>query len=149
MAEPGRLDAAGADGPRCPGDLIIEVVGRSGTRAVVRIAGRLDARAAPTLARELAAATRSPRGRPSRLAIDLSGVTYIDGDGLQVLLDAQDRLTADSGDLELLAPTAAVVGLLHEAHIHGTAVRPGMERPVSGLTWDGSLFDGRPAPPIQ
>ncbi|WP_420122940.1 STAS domain-containing protein [Nakamurella sp.] len=80
------------------------------------------------------------------MAIDLSGVTFIDGAGLQVLLDLQDRLAGLSGELELLSPTPAVVGLLHEAHIHGTAGLPGTDDPASGLAWDGSPFGGRPAP---
>ena len=149
MAQPRRSDSAGADRPGQPGNLIIQVVAHSGARRVIRVAGRLDARAAPALARELAAAAPSPGGGPPQLAIDLSGVTYIDGTGLQVLLDAQERLTADSGALELLSPTPAVVGLLHEAHIHGTAGLPGTDCSASGLAWDGSLLDGRAAPPIR
>lgn len=153
MAEPRRRDPADLDGPADRAapliGLTIEVGGYSGARTVVRIAGRLDARAAPLLARELAAATRSSRLRPPQLAIDLSGVTFIDGAALQVLLDAQDRLTAEAGELELLAPTAAVVRLLHEAHIHGTADRPSTDSPEDGLAWDGSPLDGRVLPHIR
>lgn len=149
MAVPRRSDTADAGWPCRPAGLTIEVAGHSGARTVVRIAGRLDARAAPVVARQLADATRSPRRGPPRLAIDLSGVTYIDGTGLQVLLDAQDRLADEAGELELLSPTPAVVGLLHEAHIHGTAGLSGTDCPASGLAWDGSQFDGRAAPPIQ
>lgn len=144
MAEPWRTDAAGPDRIGRPSGLSLRVVGHSGGRTVVHVAGRLDARAAPTLARELAAATPPPRRGPPQLAIDLSGVTYIDGAGLQVLLDLQDDLAARSGELELLAPTPAVVGLLHEAHIHGTAGRPAADAP--GHAWDGSPFGGRPRP---
>lgn len=147
MAEPWRPDAAGPERMGRPGDLSIRVRGRSGARTVVHVAGRLDARAAATLARELAAATPPPRRGPPQLAIDLSGVTYVDGAGLQVLLDLQDHLAAQSGELELLAPTPAVVGLLHEAHIHGTAALPGTDGPGSGLAWDGSPFGGRPGLP--
>jgi anti-sigma B factor antagonist len=144
-----RPDAAGADRICLPGRLIIEVAGRSGTRTVVRVAGRLDARAAPALARELVLATPPPRRGPPQVAIDLSGVTYVDGAGLQVLLDAQDRLAGQSGELELLSPTPAVVRLLHEAHLHGTASLPRMDDSGSGRGWNGSSFGGRPDPPIR
>jgi anti-sigma B factor antagonist len=147
MAEPQRQEPARADRPYLAADLTIEVVGRSGARTVVRIAGRLDAVAAPTVARELVEATRSPRRGPPQLAVDLSGVTYVDGAGLQVLLDAQDRLTLESGELELLAPTAAVVRLLHEAHIHGTAGLTAADQLSTGLAWDGTPLDGRVGSP--
>ena len=146
MAEPWRPAVAGSERIGRPGGLSIQVLGRSGGRTVVRVAGRLDARAAATLARELAAATPPPRRGPPQLAIHLSGVTFIDGAGLQVLLDLQDQLAARSGELELLSPTPAVVGLLHEAHIHGTAGLPDADDPGSGLAWDGSPFGGRPGP---
>lgn len=148
MAEPFRPETAGADRMGHPGGLAVEVVGRAGTRAVVRVAGRLDARAAPTLARELAAAIPPPRRGPPRLVIDLSGVTYIDADGLQVLLDAQDRLAGQAGELELLSPTPGIVGLLHEAHLHGAAGVSGRDGRRSGPAPGGSPFDGRSGPPI-
>lgn len=145
MAEPVRRLPAGADRIGRPGGLVIEVVGRAGARTVVRIAGRLDARTAPSLARELAAATPSPRRGPPQLAIDLSGVTYVDDAGLQTLLDAQDRLVAQSGELELLSPTPAVVGLLHAAHIHGTA---GLSEPdCAGPAIVVDPLADRPTPP--
>ena len=147
MAQPLRPDADGADRTSRARGLLIRVVGHSGARPVVRIAGRRDAGAAPILAHALAAATPAPRRGPPRLAIDLSGVTYIDGAGLQVLLDLQDRLAGLSGELELLAPTPAVVGLLHEAHIHGTAGLPGTDCPGSVPASDGSPFGGRPGLP--
>lgn len=147
MAEPWRPEPAALDRIRRPSGLSIRVVGHSGARTVVRVVGRLDTRTAPTLAHELAAAIPAPRRGPPQLAIDLSGVTFIDGAGLQVLLDLQDRLAGFSGELELLSPTPAVVGLLHEAHIHGTAGLPGTDWPGSGLAWDGSPFGGRPGPP--
>lgn len=146
MAEPLRPHPASTDRMGYPEDPIVQVVGRAGTRTIVRVAGRLDARAAPTLARELVAATPPPRRGPPRLAIDLSGVTYLDGAGLQVLLDAQDRLAAQSGELELMSPTPAVVGLLHEAHLHGTAGTSGMDHPGSGPGGDGPLRNGWSAP---
>lgn len=141
MAEPQRRAPSRADRSRGTADLTVEVAGRSGTRIVIRVTGRLDARVAPTLARELAEATRSPRRGPPRIALDLSAVTYIDVVGLQVLLDAQDRLAAESGELELLSPTAAVVRLLHEAHLHGTSPTTAAERKAPGMTRNGSPVD--------
>jgi len=149
MAQPLRPDAAGADRTNRPHGLMIRVVGHSGARTVVLISGRLDARAAPILARELAAATPAPRRGPPQLAIDLSGVRYIDGAGLQVLLDVQDRLAGQSGELELLSPTPAVVGLLHEAHLHGTAGSSVVDGCGSGPASGGSASDGPLGPPIR
>ena len=149
MAQARRSDPTGAAPPAGPAELTIEVAAPGGGRTVVRIAGRLDARTAPDLARALATATPAPRRGPPQLAIELSGLRYVDGTGLQVLLDAQDRLAAESGELELLSPTPAVVGLLHDAHIHGTAGLPGSDCPADGLAWDGSPFDGSAAPPIH
>ncbi|HEY5882065.1 MAG TPA: STAS domain-containing protein [Nakamurella sp.] len=142
MAEPDRREPTRADRSSGSTELTVDAAGRSGTRTVIRVAGRLDARFAPTLARELADAARSSRRGPRRVALDLSGVTYIDILGLQVLLDAQDRLTAESGELELLSPTAAVIRLLHEAHLHeahlqeahlqSTCASTGTDRTVPG-----------------
>lgn len=131
MAQPWRPDAAGPDRAGRPDGLSVRITAGPGARTVVQIAGRLDARAAATLASTLAAATPPARRGPPELAIDLSGLTGIDGAGLQVLLDLQDRLAGRSGELEILSPTPAVIGLLHEADLHGTADLRGIDRPGS------------------
>jgi anti-sigma B factor antagonist len=107
MAEPHRQPASAA--ARSPGSptVTIMVAGRAGAGTLVRIVGRLDAREAPRVARELAAVNRLPRRGPPRLTLDLSGVSYLDDTGLEVLLQLQDRLAAQGGELELQSPTAA------------------------------------------
>lgn len=123
MAQPHRHQA-GAGGPSAdPSTVTILAAGRPGGGTLIRIVGRLDATAAPRLARELAAVNRLPRRGPPRLTLDLSGVSFLDDAGLEVLLDLQDRLAAESGELELQSPTADVVRLLHEAHLYGSAGR--------------------------
>ena len=130
MADPHRQPASAA--ARSPGSptVTIMVAGRAGAGTLVRIVGRLDAREAPRVARELAAVNRLPRRGPPRLTLDLSGVSYLDDTGLEVLLQLQDRLAAQGGELELQSPTAAVVRLLHEAHLHGAA---GLRAPAREL----------------
>ncbi len=142
MAEPHRPAPAHVHRPHGHSSMTITVAGRAGARTVVRVAGKLDGRVAPRLARELAAAARSSRRGPARLALDLSGVTYVDGACLQVLLDLQDRLATEFGELELLSPTAAVVRLLHEAHLQGP-VRSGRPVPGDGC---GCVHNGRSGP---
>ena len=124
MAEPHRHPTSGVDRSPDPSTVTILVAGRSGGTILVRIVGRLDAHAAPRLSRELAAASRLLRRGPPRLTLDLSGISYLDDACLEVLLELQDRLAVESGELELQSPTAAVVRLLHEAHLHGSARRP-------------------------
>jgi anti-sigma B factor antagonist len=121
MAQPDRPGWNGARRTLEPPTVSVLVAGRSGGDVLVRIVGRLDRQAAPRVARELATLGRPPRRTPLRLTLDLSGVSYLDEAGLTVLLNLQDRLLAQSGDLELQAPTAAVVRLLHETYLHGAA----------------------------
>lgn len=120
MAQPDRREVAGLSRRDAPAVSVL-VAGRSGGDALVRIIGRLDRHAAPRVAGELAAAGRLPRRGPPRLTLDLSEVSFVDEAGLQMLLDLQDRLVAESGELVLQSPTAAVIRLLHEAHLHGPA----------------------------
>jgi anti-anti-sigma factor len=86
---------------------------RSGV-VVLLVSGDLVAETAATLQRRLSETlARGSRGR--RVAVDLSGVTTITAAGLDVLLDAQERLDAEGGRLELLAPSSPVILLLHDA----------------------------------
>jgi len=123
MAEPHRHQPSGVDRSPDPSTSTVLIARRPGGGTLIRIVGRLDAQSAPRLSRELAAAGRLPRRGPRRLTLDLSDVTYLDDIGLEVLLELQDRLVAESGELELQSPSAAVVRMLHEAHLHGSARR--------------------------
>jgi anti-anti-sigma factor len=131
MAHPDRPEVIGSS-HKDPPEVSVLVAGRSGGDTFVRIVGRLDENSAPRVNRELAAVGRLHRRGPPRLVLDLSGVSYVDEAGLQVLLDLQERLVAESGDLVLQSPTAAVIRLLHEAHTDGTARRPPAAGPVAG-----------------
>ena len=143
MAEPHQPEPARGHPSFGSASMSIEVVGKAGARTVVRVSGHLDGRVAPRLARELASAARSPRRSPPRLALDLSGVTYVDGACLQVLLDLQERLAAEYGELELLSPTAAVVRLLHEADLRETSGPVGVDRATPRAAPNGSPIDVR------
>jgi anti-anti-sigma factor len=80
---------------------------------VLQVRGELVAQTADAFRRRLAEALPSGTGR--RVALDLSDVTAITPAGLDVLLDAQHRLAAAGGRLELLAPSPPVILLLHDA----------------------------------
>jgi anti-anti-sigma factor len=86
---------------------------RSGV-VVLLVSGDLVAETAATLER-LLSETLASGSRGRRVAVDLSGVTTITAPGLDVLLEAQERLDAEGGRLELLAPSSPVILLLHEA----------------------------------
>ena len=115
--------------------LITLTAARAGTGVTTTAVGLAAAWPRPVLLVEA-----DPCGYSTILAGTL-GATVPVGPGL---LDA--AMAARSGELELLSPTPAVVGLLHEAHIHGTAGLPDADDPGSGLAWDGSPFGGRPGP---
>ncbi len=132
MAQPHRHRINGVGPSPDPSTVTLLVAGHSGGGTLVRIVGRLDVHSAPRLATELAAASRLPRRGPPRMTLDLSGVTFLDDAGLQVLLDLQDRLVAQSGELELQSPTAAVVGMLHEAHLQGSSPPPDRRTGAAG-----------------
>lgn len=107
---PAGAAVSGVDG------LVVEVVHpRSGILLVVvrgELVERTAARAEHLLARALPAEPHDPR---HRVAVDLSGVSAVTAPGLDVLLRLQDRIDAAGGHLELLAPSAPVILLLHEA----------------------------------
>ncbi|MHA6782061.1 STAS domain-containing protein [Pseudonocardia saturnea] len=86
---------------------------RSGV-VVLLVSGDLVAGTAAMLQRRLSE-TLAPGSRGRRVAVDLSGVTTITAPGLDVLLEAQERLEREGGRLELLAPSSPVILLLHDA----------------------------------
>jgi len=62
---------------------------------------------------------RNCRIQPARLLLDLSGTTFLDRAGLDVLLHSHSVLAGESCTLELIEQSPAVVRLLHEAHLDG------------------------------
>lgn len=75
---------------RLPGDVV-----------VISIQGELDLYVAGDLRDRLADVSDT---RPSRLVLDLSGVTFVDSMGLGVLLGASKRVRAEGGELRIAGP---------------------------------------------
>jgi anti-sigma B factor antagonist len=69
-------------------------------QVVVAVAGELDIATAPKAWEVLAQAFE----RDGRIAIDLSGVTFIDSRGLKLFVRAYRRVTRDGGHLVLRHP---------------------------------------------
>jgi anti-anti-sigma factor len=57
---------------------------------------------------------------PPRIVLDLACVTALGPDGVDVLLEVEQQVRACGGTVELLAPSPAVVMLLHDAAGHET-----------------------------
>lgn len=90
-------------------------VSRSGSDAVVRLAGELDPHSADALADALdglAPGEGGAGGGLERVVLDLSGIEFIDSSGLRVVLAARERLAAEGAALVLRAPSEAVHRLL-------------------------------------
>jgi len=79
----------------------------------------LDQSTAPLLEQRLITEARLCRVQPARLLLDLSGTTFLDRAGLDVLLHSHTLLAEESCTLELIEQSPAVVRLLHEAHLDG------------------------------
>jgi len=56
-------------------------------------------------------------GKPSRLYVDMSGVSYIDSSGLAVLIEAMQRLGPHGGKLVLYGLQPTVQTVLHIARL--------------------------------
>jgi len=78
----------------------------SSTEAGLTASGEIDAHTAPTLAAAIEGA-----GKPV-VALDLSGVDFVDSSGLRVLIDAHQRLEEAGGRLQLTALSEPVRRLL-------------------------------------
>ena len=80
-----------------------------GDRALVTVVGEVDLETASRLGDHTLAALRdvSPH-----LALDLSGVTFMDSTGLKVLLAVQRRADLAGGSLALVGPTRTVRRIL-------------------------------------
>jgi anti-anti-sigma factor len=98
----------GADG------LAVEVHRPRSGVLLLQVRGGLAAHSGPVLERHLADLLDAA-GRGRRVLVDLAGVTTVTAAGLDVLLGLQERLAAVGARLELLAPSAPVLLLLHRA----------------------------------
>jgi len=85
-----------------------------GSRIVVR--GELDAYRGAELQAVLKdhlSARRSP------IAIDASGISFLDSGGLRVLVDADEQLRHEGGALELVDPSPQVLRMLRHTDLIG------------------------------
>ena len=82
---------------------------RTGRRAVVTIAGELDAYSAPGLDSEV---TQLLADEVNDLVFDLAGTRFLDSSGLRTILTAHRRLVDRDGRLALRAPSEPVRRLL-------------------------------------
>ena len=93
--------------------------------ATVVLGGEIDIATSPAIRRFLLAAVS---GGDVHLAVDMSGVTFIDAAGIGVLVAAANRAREAGGGLSLLAPSRQVrrlLGVLHLDAILPTAQRSG------------------------
>jgi anti-sigma B factor antagonist len=92
-------------------------VNRPASSATVVLDGEIDIATGPAVRRSLMAAIR---GGNVHLAVDMSGVAFIDAAGIGVLVDAANRARKAGGGLSLLAPSWPVRQLLDILHLDGT-----------------------------
>jgi anti-anti-sigma factor len=91
--------------------------------AAVVLDGEIDISTCPAVRRLLMAAIS---GGNVHLAVDMSGVTFIDAGGIGVLVAAANRARQAGGGLSLLAPSPQVRRLLDVFHLD--AILPIAER---------------------
>ncbi len=82
--------------------------------ATVVLDGEIDISTCPDIWRFLMAAIS---GGDVHLAVDMSGVTFIDASGIGVLVAAANRARQAGGGLSLLAPSPQVRRLLDVFHL--------------------------------
>ena len=100
--------------------------------AAVVLHGEMDIATCPAIRRFLMAAIS---GGDVHLAVDVSGVAFIDASGIGVLVAAANRARQAGGGLSLLAPSPQVRRLLDVLHLD--AVLPIAER-IAGPSGAGS-----------
>jgi anti-sigma B factor antagonist len=88
--------------------LTIEVVPER-DHVTLRLTGEIDMYTAGSV-RE--AALDAMRKHAANIRIDLSGVTFLDSTGLEVLLATRRRATLEGGELQLVDPARTVVRVL-------------------------------------
>ena len=91
--------------------------------ATVVLDGEIDISTCPAIRRFLMAAIS---GGHAQLAVDMSGVTFIDAAGIGVLVTAANRAREAGGGLSLLAPSGQVRRLLDVFHLD--AILPAAQR---------------------
>ena len=124
------------------------VVEDEGDQVVIRVSGEVDRNARDTLWE----AVQGARRRSRRLVFDMSGTTFIDGCGVNVLLRACREQGGPPGSVAIRAPSAPVRRVLTLVGIDGfvlvqtaseTPESPGRsaEKPSAGGSIDEALGD--------
>ena len=85
-----------------------------GSHQVLTLAGEIDLHGSPALANELRALIK---GKPEKLVIDLSNVSYIDSSGLATLIDGMRKVEAYRGKLYLVGMQEAVRGIFETSRL--------------------------------
>jgi anti-sigma B factor antagonist len=93
--------------------------------STVVLDGEIDISTSPAIRRFLMAAISDG---DVHLAVDMSGVAFIDAGGIGVLVAAANRAREAGGSLSLLAPSRQVRRLLDVFHLDG--ILPAAQRPV-------------------
>lgn len=89
-------------------DLVLTVE-RSGSSAVLGVAGELDAYSSPQLESQISGLTDDA---VDQVVLDLSATRFLDSSGLRAILSAQQSLQERDGRLRLRKPSEAVRRLL-------------------------------------
>jgi anti-anti-sigma factor len=113
-------------GRRLGEDLVVETH-REGTTLVVSVVGDVDIATAPLLRAVLGGL---PAARPGRVEVDLSGVTFLDSQGLTTLVAARRRLAAERIVLALRSPSRAATYALIAAGLDRGFARVGEPEPA-------------------
>jgi anti-anti-sigma factor len=108
--------------------------------AAVVLDGEMDISTCPAIRRFLMAAIS---GGDVHLAVDMSGVAFIDASGIGVLVAAANRARQAGGGLTLLAPSPQVRRLLDILHLD--AILPIAER-LAGPSVPAATPDTSPGP---
>jgi anti-sigma B factor antagonist len=93
-------------------DLAVEEVNTD--RAVVRCTGRLNMVSAPALREAVTGVVSAGR---ARVAVDLSGVEFMDSSGLGALVGCLKSARQAGGDLRIAAPSPQVLMVLKLSNI--------------------------------
>ena len=115
--------------------LLTPEIRRSDAHAVVLLSGELDASTAGQLYEQLAELTREG---VVHVALDISGLEFMDSTGLSVVIAEHKRTSASGGELVILSPQSQVqrlfeiTGLTEVLHIRS-------DEPGTGGDLDGPL----------
>jgi anti-sigma B factor antagonist len=87
--------------------MTLEIQSRQADNGVTVVAptGRLDVAGAPTLKEAISEALK---GGPSKVVLDMEGVSFVDSTGLGSVIAALKQIRSSQGDLRLAAPNQQV-----------------------------------------